>query len=221
MDERSVPETDRSVANRAKSIDEIESAYARYADWIDRLELLDRLKTGRYRRRQFGDVTGPVLDVACGTGTNFPYFPDGTRVVGIDVSPEMLRKASDRLGDLELVGDVERMNAQSLAFGDDSFETVVSALSTCTFPDPVAALDEMGRVCRPDGSVRLLEHGLSDLSPIARYQEWRADSQFERSGCRLTQDPLAVVAESSLRIVDTTLSMTGSLTAIDAVPEEA
>lgn len=207
-----------SVASRSKTIAEIDDVYARYADWIDRLAVLDRLKTGRYRRRQFGDVDGRVLDVACGTGTNFPYFRDRAEVVGVDVSPEMLAKARETLEELPITGDLHRMDAQSLAFPTDSFQTVVSALSTCTFPDPVAALDEMARVCRPGGRVLLLEHGRSDVAPLARYQEWRADAHFERSGCRLTQEPLEVVGASGLTVVETDTALLGTITTIEAVP---
>jgi ubiquinone/menaquinone biosynthesis C-methylase UbiE len=53
-------------------------------------------------------------------------------------------------------------DAESLPFSDSTFDVVVSSLSTCTFSDPVIALQEMGRVCGPKGQVLLLEHGRSD-----------------------------------------------------------
>ena len=58
------------------SLSEIRDSYAEYADWIHRFERLDRLVTGRYRRHRFGDVTGRVLDVACGTGDLTLAFAD-------------------------------------------------------------------------------------------------------------------------------------------------
>jgi len=59
------------------------------------------------------------------------------------------------------------MDAQALEFPDDSFDTVISSFSTCTFPDPIAALHEMERVCTPDGEILLLEHRRSDAAPLA------------------------------------------------------
>jgi 2-polyprenyl-3-methyl-5-hydroxy-6-metoxy-1,4-benzoquinol methylase len=56
------------------SVTEIKESYAKYADWIHRFDWLARLVTGRYRRTRFEDVDGKVLDVACGTGTNFQYL---------------------------------------------------------------------------------------------------------------------------------------------------
>jgi ubiquinone/menaquinone biosynthesis C-methylase UbiE len=52
--------------------------------------------------------------------------------------------------------------AEPLPFEDESFDTAVSSLSLCTFPDPVRALRQMARVCRADGRILLLDHGRSD-----------------------------------------------------------
>jgi ubiquinone/menaquinone biosynthesis C-methylase UbiE len=110
------------------------------------------------------------------------------------------------------------MDAQSLDFPDDSFDTVISALSTCTFPDPGAALREMDRVCRPDGRILLLEHGRSDVGPIARYQEWRADAHYAKAGCRWTQEPLAVARDAGLDVVAADSALFGIVTTIEARP---
>jgi ubiquinone/menaquinone biosynthesis C-methylase UbiE len=205
--------------DRSMTAGDVEDTYDDQADTYARFDRLDRLFTGRYRRRQFGDATGRVLDVACGTGTNFPYVPASADLVGVDLSAEMLAHARDRLDDLRRDADLHRMDAQHLAFPDDSFDTVVSALSTCTFPDPVAALDEMARVCKPGGRVRLFEHGESDVGPVARFQRWRSDAHYEQHGCRWTQDPLDHVAAADLVVESADTSFLGMLTTVDAVPE--
>jgi ubiquinone/menaquinone biosynthesis C-methylase UbiE len=207
------------TSNRPMSLSEIQASYAEYADWIHRFERIDRAVTGRYRRDRFGDLDGTVLDVACGTGTNFRYLPDSVEVVGIDISPEMLANAEQQLADLGRDGSVQQMDAQDLAFPDDRFDAVISSLSTCTFPDPVAALQEMERVCAPDGSIRLVEHGRSDVGPLARYQEWRAEAHYEKTGCRWTQDPREVVAEAGLTVRDTGSGLFGTITTFEIDPE--
>lgn len=207
-------QTTETPTERKKTVEDIQDAYARYADWIDRFGWLDRLLTGRYRRRQFGDASGRVLDVACGTGPNFRYLPDSVELVGIDVSQEMLDRARTELDRLDRDGTLARMDAQSLEFADDSFDTVVSSFSTCTFPDPVAALQEMQRVCAPDGRILLVEHGRSDVELIARYQEWRAESHYERAGCRATQEPLAVVRRAGLSVDESDTGQFGRITSI-------
>jgi len=197
---------------------DVGATYDDHAATFARFDRVDRLLTGRFRRRQFGDATGRVLDVACGTGTNFPFVPASADLVGVDLSPGMLAHARETLADLGRDGELYRMDAQRLAFPDDSFDTVVSALSTCTFPDPVAALDEMARVCKPDGSVRLLEHGESSVGPVARFQRWRGDTHYEKFGCRWTQHPLENVEASSLRVESSDRSVLGLITTVDARP---
>jgi len=206
------------AADRPMSVPEIRDAYAGYADRLARFDWLDRLVAGRYRRARFGDVSGRVLDVACGTGPNFPYLPDSVDLVGVDISPEMLDVAADRLAGLSVDGTLHRMDAQDLAFAEDSFDAVVSALSTCTFPDPVAALREMERVCKPGGTVRLVEHGRSSVDPVARFQEWREEAHYAKLGCRWTQEPREVVAEAGLSVRDSSTGLLGMVTTFEIDP---
>ncbi|GAA0671939.1 class I SAM-dependent methyltransferase [Natronoarchaeum mannanilyticum] len=203
---------------RPMSTDEIRDTYADRASWFARLDWLDRLVTGRYREPLFSQASGRVLDVACGTGVNFPYLPPDVDLVGIDVSPEMLAGARQQLDGLDLDGELHEMDAQALAFEADSFDTVISSLSTCTFPDPVAALREMDRVCKPSGQILLLEHGRSDVEPIGRLQDWRADAHYESMGCRLTQEPLDHVAAAGLDVRDVRTALFGIVTAVEAEP---
>ena len=203
---------------RPMSLEKIQAAYAERADWFHRFEWVERRLTGRYRRRLLEGIDGEVLDVACGTGTNFPYFAPTVDLTGIDLSPDMLEKARGRLDDLGLDGQLRQMDAQALAFDDDRFDTVVSALSTCTFPEPRLALREMQRVCAPDGRILLLEHGRSDARPLAWYQDWRAESHYEQLGCRWTQEPLALVESAGLDVERADSAVFGVLTMVEARP---
>jgi ubiquinone/menaquinone biosynthesis C-methylase UbiE len=208
-----------SETARHQSTEDVVEVYADEADRLDRWRWLDRLFAGRYRQRQFGNAEGRVLDIACGIGANFRYLPQSVDLVGIDISPEMLAKAEDELERLELDGSLYRMDAEALEFPDDSFDTVISSFSTCTFPDPITALEEMGRVCTDDGRILLLEHGQSDISLIARLLEWRAEAHYEKSGCRLTQRPLQIVNSAGLTVLDTQNAFFDIITRIEAAPE--
>jgi len=200
---------------------DIAELYDEMADCYARLGWANRLFSGPLRQRAFGDASGRVLDVACGTGSNFRYLPATAQLVGVDISEDMVAAARDELADLRRGGTVYRMDAEDLAFPDDSFDTVVSALSTCTFPDPVAALSEMARVCRPDGRVLLLEHGRSDVELVGRFQDWRADAHYQKHACQWTQDPLAHFAETDLTVVDSETLFLGMVTIIEARPTAA
>lgn len=208
-----------AAGRESHTIADVRETYREQATTMARMDWLNRAFSGRYRRTLFGDATGRVLDVACGVGTNTRYLPPDSEYVGIDLSGAVLTEARQRLDDGLRETTLYEMDAQSLAFPDDSFDTVISSLSTCTFPDPVEALSEMGRVCVPDGRVLLLEHGRSSVGPVARFQDWRADAHFEKHRCRWNQEPLAVVAESPLRTVESSSALLGMVTAIEARPK--
>ncbi|WP_336001240.1 class I SAM-dependent methyltransferase [Halorientalis halophila] len=219
-DEQGGADVDRPSRSDAVSVAEIEATYDEKAEQVARWQWLDRLFAGRYRGRQFAGASGRVLDVACGTGPNFRYLTDASEIVGVDLSAAMLAQARAELDRLDRSGRVQRMDAQRLAFPDDAFDTVVSSFSTCTFPDPVAAVREMARVCDPDGRLLLLEHGQSDAAPLAKLLDWRAPAHYEKSGCRLTQEPLAHVREADLSVERSETALFGVLTAIEARPGE-
>ncbi|WP_265110050.1 class I SAM-dependent methyltransferase [Halosolutus halophilus] len=218
IDSRTASEPNDPAARRPMSIEEIRASYAECADWAARFDWLERRLTGRYRRELFESARGRVLDVACGTGPNFEYLPSTVDLVGIDVSPEMLAKANERLDRLGIDGRLREMDAQDLAFADDSFDTVISSLSTCTFPDPVAALEEMDRVCRPDGRILLFEHGRSYVGPIARFQDWRADAHYAQAGCRWNQEPLELLVEAELPVREVSTRALGIVTLVEVRP---
>jgi len=203
---------------RSMSSDDIADLYDEMADQYERWDWANRLFSGPLRKRAFADAGGRVLDVACGAGTNFRYLPSTAQLVGVDVSAEMVTAARSELTRLRRGGTVYRMDAENLEFPDDSFDTVVSALSTCTFPDPVAALSEMARVCRPDGRVLLLEHGRSDVELLGRFQDWRADAHYEQHGCRWTQDPLEHFEGTELTVLESETVFAGMVTIIEARP---
>ena len=219
-DGSSVSTGDDRLDRRPMSLDDLRDLYADQAAWMGRMDWCNRLLTGGYRRRLFWNARGRVLDVACGTGTNSRYLPDAVEYVGVDLSPAVLREAEASFDDLERGANLLEMDAGALEFPDDSFDTVISSLSTCTFPDPDAALGEMARVCKPDGRVLLLEHGRSNVGPIARFQDWRADAHYEKHGCRWNQEPTAVVAGTGLEVLSSRSSMLGIVTEIVARPEE-
>ncbi len=149
----------------------------------------------RLLRRAFGDV----LEVAVGTGANLPHYPRGCRITAVDASPVMLKMSEERAGKLGLDVAFRLADAEALGFPDASFDTVVSSLSLCTFPDPVAALGEMERVRRPDGRILLLQHGRSDVGWLGRLQDRSEEAHAEQLGCHWNREPLELLRRAGLR----------------------
>src|ERR1700738_268628 len=103
-------------------------------------------------------VGGRILEVGVGTGISLPGYASQNRVIGIDLSEAMLRKAQRRVADLSLtnVEKLEVMDAEHLSFPDASFDVVVANHVISTVPNPEAALDECARMLRPGGEMILL-----------------------------------------------------------------
>ncbi len=203
-----------------KSVGELQTIYDDAASCFERFDPLQHRLFGRYRRRLFERARGRVLDVACGTGANFRYLPDDCEVVGVDLSPKMLAAARREAASLDREVTLQRADATALPYPDDSFETVVSSLSTCTFPDPVAVLREMARVCAPDGYLLLLEHGRSSVGPIAALQDRFAPRHFDSMGCRWNQRPADLVREAGLDLRASERDLLGILTTMIVAPAD-
>jgi ubiquinone/menaquinone biosynthesis C-methylase UbiE len=155
----------------------------------------------RKRKALFSRATGDVLDVGCGYGINFPYLSNVTHITGIDFSPVMLEKARRTGSKSNVPIDLREGDAEALDFPDNSFDTVISSLSTCSFYNPLTALQEMQRVCKPDGQILLIEHGRSTWNWIGRYQDRHVNQMIEQGGCRWNQEPQELVKEAGLNII--------------------
>jgi len=176
--------------------------YDSIARWYDLAEgVLEWLGIRRQRRALLSRARGRVLEVAVGTGVNLSLYPPGLHIDAVDLSAGMLERGRRKAARMGLEATFHRMDAEALDFPDAYFDTVVSTLSTCTFPNPLAALKEMGRVLRPEGELLLLEHGLSDRSWLARFQARRAERHFSAMGCRWDRHPPAWVQEAGWYLV--------------------
>jgi ubiquinone/menaquinone biosynthesis C-methylase UbiE len=141
-----------------------------------------------------------VLEVAIGTGRNLPYYTEGVRLTGVDISPAMLEIACRRASELGLEVDLREADAQALPFPDASFDTVVCTLSLCNIPDDRKAVAEMKRVLSPGGRLLLLDHVRSS-SRLARVLQRALEVVTVRfGGDHLLRRPLEHVQAEGFRI---------------------
>ncbi len=207
--------------NEKMKVSQLQNAYDGIAAQYEKRTWFDQhvLGVAHQRNQLMSKAHGKILDVACGTGLNFPMFPAASEITAIDLSPQMLEFAKQKATSLHLNVQVKVMDAQNLEFADGSFDTVTSILSTCTFPDPIQALREMKRVCRPDGLILLLEHGHSNLRWLANYQDRHVLQHYQQNaGCRWNQDPLELVLAAGLKVLNSKRFGLGMFHAIVASP---
>jgi ubiquinone/menaquinone biosynthesis C-methylase UbiE len=137
-----------------------------------------------------------ILDIGCGPGsitTGFAkYVPSGS-VTGIDLAPDVLTQAREHLASQQSataplsnvtfeLGNV----LEGLSFADQSFDVVFCNQTLIHIPSPVAALQEMKRVCKQGGIVACREGDL----PFHHYPELPGLSLFHRYLWLMIHGPL-------------------------------
>jgi len=176
------------------------------------------LGVGRLRRKLLRDAYGKVLEVAVGTGVNLPHYPKGCDITAVDYSESMLDIARQRAKRIGCKVDLALMDAAELKYPDQSFDTVVSTMTLCTFTDPVMVLHEMMRVCKTDGLILLLEHGRSSWGWYAGRQDRKVHEHARRLGCVWNRNHFDLVEKAGLEIVLRERYVFGMLYLIKARP---
>src|SRR5215472_11589071 len=179
--------------------------YERIAPFYDLLDLV--FEYGRYRRIRallFEGLDGRLLDAGVGTGRNFSFYPPGASVVGIDLSPAMLARATHRAHLSPALIELKQMDVTRLDFLDATFDAAVASFLFCVLPDELqlAALRELGRVVKHGGLIRLLEyvrpHGIVRRFTTRLWQPWVAWAY----GASFDRETEKYVPEAGLQIIE-------------------
>ncbi|WP_372930248.1 class I SAM-dependent methyltransferase [Methyloceanibacter sp.] len=181
-------ESQRSVVDT----DTVRHAYRRWAPIYDYTfgQVADAGR--KHAVRIINKRKGRVLEVGVGTGLSLPGYGEQLTVTGIDLSPEMLEKAQEKVTKKKLgnVDGLHEMDASALAFADESFDTVVAMYVMTVVPDPDKVMRELERVCAPGGEVILVNHFSQEegvrgflekkLAPFADLIGWHAVFEVDR-----------------------------------------
>jgi len=170
----------------------VEKAYARWAPVYD-LVFGKVFDTGRKASIAAAEkIGGLILEVGVGTGISLPNYRRDIRLVGVDYSTAMLKKAQERIAAHKLanVEALAVMDAKFLGFSDAFFNVVVAQYVITAVPDPEATLDEFVRVVKPGGEIILVNHIGAEtgprrvfeqcFAPLARRLGWRPEFPWSR-----------------------------------------
>ncbi len=140
------------------------------------------------RRLVIPEASGRVLEIGVGSGLNLPFYDPAkvTHLWALEPSPAMRTKAAKPFAALDIPAEWLDLPGEKIPLADDSVDTVVLTFTLCTIPDPLAALAQMHRVLKPDGTLLFCEHGLAPDANVARWQQrinpiWRPIA----GGCNL------------------------------------
>jgi phosphatidylethanolamine/phosphatidyl-N-methylethanolamine N-methyltransferase len=166
-----------------------------YARWAPVYDLVFGAVFERGRRAAIAAaerIGGRILEVGVGTGISLPTYSRKNKLVAVDYSEPMLRKAKERVAKHRLanVETVAVMDAQRLALPDNSFDVVVAQYVITAVPDPEGTLDEFARVVKPGGEIILVNHIGAEggprrafelrFAPLARKLGWRPEFPWGR-----------------------------------------
>jgi phosphatidylethanolamine/phosphatidyl-N-methylethanolamine N-methyltransferase len=190
--------------------DVVKVAYRRWAPIYD--HTFGRVSTeGRKHAAEVINASldrGRVLEVGVGTGLALADYGRHLEIVGIDLSPDMLEKARERVTKerLDHVTGLHEMDAGDLEFEDDSFDIVTAMFVMTVVPEPEKVMRELARVTKPGGEVLLVNHfsqteGVRGwverrMAPFAEIIGWR--SVFDQSRVMVC-DNLALAERKALR----------------------
>lgn len=139
----------------------IERAYRRYAGGYD-LYFGQILQPGRRAiiERMHCRPGERILEVGVGTGLSLQLYPPQVQVYGIDICTEMLCRARARVlrEEMPQAAGLCRMDAERMGFADGSFDKVVAMYVVSVVPEPGRLVEEMRRVCRPQGELFIVNH---------------------------------------------------------------
>ncbi len=174
------------MVSRALDETSVREAYRRWAPVYDYTFGQVAEAGRRHAVKIINDREGSVLEVGVGTGLSLPIYGSHLTITGIDLSPEMLEKAREKVARHRLgnIAGLHEMDASALTFADESFDTVVAMYVMTVVPDPERVMRELERVCAKGGEVILVNHFSQEegvrgflerkLAPFADYIGWHS-----------------------------------------------
>ncbi len=178
-----------------------------YAEWIaPRLfeRSLNNPELDAVRAAVLADVSGDVLEIGFGSGSNLPHYPAHVKqLAAVEPSGGMTKQAQRRVTEWGGTLDLRHLAGEQLPFGDAAFDAVVITLTLCTVHDMDSVLSETRRVLRPGGRLYFLEH-VASADPKARRWQERLNglNRIIACGCNLNRDAGGAIRRAGFTVQD-------------------
>ncbi len=157
---------------------------------------------GEHRARMLAGLSGRVIEVGAGVGSNFEFYPpEVTEVLAVEPEPYLRARAEEAAQEARVGVRVVDGLADGLPAEDGSFDAGVASLVLCSVPNQGSALAELHRVISPGGELRFYEHVRASEPKLVARQE-RADRWFwprVSGGCHCSRDTARAIEEAGFR----------------------
>lgn len=156
----------------------------------------------RERRLALAPAYGVVLEVGFGTGLNLPHYPSTvTSLTALDPTLALRSRLARRLAAAPMPVTCVQGTAEMLPCADTRFDCVVTTWTLCTICDVGRALRNIRRVLKPGGLYIFLEHGRSDDTRLAWWQDvYNPLHKCLAGGCNVNRSIDTLITQSGLEL---------------------
>jgi ubiquinone/menaquinone biosynthesis C-methylase UbiE len=155
------------------------------------------------RQELLAGLSGRVVEVGAGVGSNFAHYPARvTEVIAVEPEPYLRAKAEKAAAEAPVPIRVVDGLADALPLEDEGVDAGVASLVLCSVPDQSVALAELRRVIKPGGELRFYEHVISNRESRRRFQRFMDATVWPRmaGGCHMTRDTRAAMEQAGFMV---------------------
>lgn len=155
----------------------------------------------RLRRENLAGLSGRVLEVGAGTGTNFEFYPTTVQQV-VAVEPERrLAALARRAAEDASVPVIVSTDTVEQFSSSEPFDAVVCSLVLCSVDEPESVLRQLFSLLRPGGEMRYLEH-IASTGPRARLQKLADATVWPRllGNCHTHRDTESTIVDAGFQV---------------------
>lgn len=154
------------------------------------------------RKEVLLNVKGNILEIGFGTGLNITCYPSFVKEITVLETNEGMDSLV-RIRDSKIKINFKLLNAESLPFDDETFDTVVSTFTFCSIEDIDTAMKEFLRVLKPKGQLIFLEHGAGKDNKVRFIQNLlNPIYKLLSNGCNLNRNIKSIIERSGFSIID-------------------